>query len=186
MKITKIIRVGLLTVVSLMLFVSGNVLASGWGTWVPGLTKAKSGTIVCGGFYKQDLSQRARWVLRNVNEESDINIERVRLYNKYGDIKLDSLLVDPNDPSAGIPPGKNGILGPYQSILAPHQTERYNSENLPPITPNISGPGNVQVIVDWSSEKRVIPPEIVLVRHVYDSSGSYLRARSSSACNRIK
>ena len=185
MKATTFLRGTMLGLVSLMLAVSGQAQASG-EAWAPGLTKAKSGRIVCGGFYKQDLSQRARWILRNENEEENINLDRIRLYNKTGDLKLDTLLLDPNNPSAGLPSDKNGILGPGQSVLAAHQTARYRSEDIPPLSSNLSGPGNVMVVFDWSADKRVIPPAVTLVRLNYDYSGTILLARSSGKCNRVK
>ena len=182
MKTTTFLQGIMIGLGSLMLAVSGQAQASG-GAWVPGLTKAKSGRIVCGGFYKLDLSHRSRWVLRNDNEKRNINIDRIRLYNKRGDLKLDTL-IDPYNPSAGIWPDINGILGPGQSILAAHQTALYRSEDLPAFSS--SGPGNVQAVLDWSADKRVIPPAITLVRLVYDSSGAYLLARSATKCNRVK
>lgn len=181
MKTTTFLQGIMIGLGSLMLAVSGQAQASG-GAWVPGLTKAKSGRIVCGGFYKQDGSQRARWILRNENEKRDINIDRIRVYNKTGNLIHDTL-IDPHNPSAGLPPDKNGILGPGQSILAAHQTARYRSEDSP--FRSISGSGNVLVVLDWSADKRVIPPAVGLVRLVYDSSGTIL-ARSSGKCNRVK
>ena len=183
MKTTTFLQGTMIGLGSLMLAVSGQAHASG-ETWVPGITKANSGSIVCGGFYKRDLSHRARWILRNENEEGDINIDRIRFYNKTGNLKLDTL-IDPYNPSAGMLPDKNGILGPGQSILAAHQTARYRSEDLPPFS-SMSGPGNVQAVLDWSADKRVIPPAIILVRLVYDSSGAYLLARSATKCHRVK
>ena len=185
MKTTTFLQGIMIGLGSLMLAVSGQAQARGM-TWVPGITKADSGSIVCGGFYKQDLSHRARWILRNENEEGDINIDRIRLYNKTGDLKLDTTLLDPNDPSAGLPQDKNGILGPGQSVLAAHQTARYRSEDIPPLSSNLWGPGNVQVVFDWSADKRVIPPAVSLVRLNYDYSGTILLARSSGKCNRVK
>ena len=182
MKTTTFLQGIMIGLGSLMLAVSGQAQASG-GAWVPGLTKAKSGRIVCGGFYKQDGSQRARWILRNENEKRDINIDRIRVYNKTGNLIHDTL-IDPYNPSAGLPPDKNGILGPGQSILAAHQTARYRSEDSP--FRSISGSGNVLVVLDWSADKRVIPPAVGLVRLVYDSSGTILLARSSGKCNRVK
>ena len=184
MKTTTFLQGIMIGLGSLMLAVSGQAQARGM-TWVPGITKADSGSIVCGGFYKQDLSQRARWVLRNENEEENINIDRIRLYNKTGDLKLDTL-IDPNNPSAGLPPDKNGIVGPGQSVVAAYQTVRYRSEDLPPLSSNLWGPGNVLLVLDWSADKRVIPPAVSLVRLVYDSSGTMLLARGGGKCNRVK
>ena len=150
-----------------------------------GLTSAKSGTVVCGGFYRQNFTHRARWAIRNFNEEYDINVDRIRLYDKFGDLKIDTL-IDPSNPSIGIPPDRNGILGPGQSVLAAHQTALYISEDLPPISLNPNGPGNVQVVMDWSAEQRVIPPSVVLVRHVYDATGTILYARSSGECRSVR
>jgi len=183
MKTTTFLQGIMIGLGSLMLAVSGQAQASG-ETWVPGITKANSGSIVCGGFYKRDGSHRARWIIRNDNEKANINIDRIRLYNKIGDLKLDTL-IDPYNPSAGMLPDKNGILGPGQSVLAAHQTARYRSEELPPFS-SMSGPGNIQAVLDWSADKRVIPPAITLVRLVYDSSGAYLLARSTTKCNRVK
>ena len=170
---------------SLMLTVSGQTLASD-EQWIPGITKAESGRIVCGGFYKLNLTHRGRWVLKNENEEESINIDRIRLYNKKGDLKEDTALSDPNDPSAGIPPDVNGILGPGQSVLAAYQTARYKSEDIPPFTLNYNGPGNVQLVFDWSADKRVIPLAIRHIRLNYDSTGTFVVARSSSKCSRVK
>ena len=183
MKTTTFLQGTMIGLGSLMLAVSGQAQASG-KAWVPGITKAKSGRIVCGGFYNRDDSHRSRWVIRNVNEKANINIDRIRLYNKTGDLKLDTL-IDPYNPSAGMLPDKNGILGPGQSILAAHQTALYRSEDLSPFS-SMSGPGNVQAVLDWSADKRVIPPAVTLVRMVYDSFGTYLLARSATKCNRVK
>lgn len=177
MKATTFLRGTMLGLGSLMLAVSGQTQASGEAQ-EPGFTKAKSGRIVCGGFYKQDRSQRARWILRNENEEENIYIDRIRLYNKIGNLKLDTLI-------DGMLPDKNGILGPGQSVLAAHQTARYQSEDLPSFS-SISGPGNVQVVLDWSANERVIPLAVGLVRLTYDASGMILHARSSGKCNRVK
>ena len=169
---------------SLMLVVSGQAQASSEAR-APGITKAESGRIVCGGFYKLDLSQRARWILRNENEEENINLDRIRLYDKTGDLKLDTL-IDPNNPSAGLLPDANGIVGPGQSVVAAYQTVRYRSEDLPLFSSNLWEPGNVLVVLDWSADKRVIPPAVSLVRLVYDSSGTMLLARGGGKCNRVK
>lgn len=187
MNIITISKLMISVLISMLLLITGVSSASEGDRreTLPGLEKARSGTVVCGGFYFMDRTHRSRWILRNVNDEDDITIDRMRIYNKRGEVLFDSL-IDPNDPCAGLLPGRNGILGPGQCVLGVYQTARYRSEDLPPFTSNPRGPGHVMVIFDWSAEKRIIPLAMTTVRYVYDPSLTTVVARSTSRCTRTQ
>lgn len=178
MSIKTLLHGALFGVASVMLVSIGSVHAANGGAMLPGL-KATSGTIMCGGFYRLDQTDRSRWAVRNDNEEDVINIDKMRLYNKYG-----------GDPrveweSDNLPYDVNQVLVAPDNVLEAHQTARYRAEDFPPITDNSRGPGNVQVVFDWSAERAVIPPTITLIRMIFDPYGNAL-ARSTSPCNRIR
>ena len=180
MSVKTFLHGALLGLTWVMLANIGPAQATDGGVWVPGLTQAKSGTIVCGGFYRVNQAHRARWVLRNDNEEGDINLEKIRLYDAEANL-LDEWLGDDVD----FPADANGIVGSGDNTIAAHQTVRYRSEDSP-WAQIFLGPGNVQVVFDWSAEKRVIPPTISLVRYVNEPYGGPVLARSAAPCNRIR
>jgi hypothetical protein len=121
-------------------------------------------------------------LLKNINEVADIKIERIRLYYKDG-----TLAFDTNDYGGMIPPGRYFILHWENNILGPHQTELYRSEDI--FSPAGEIPTdqieNVQSVVDWTSTSKATPLKVVLVRHIYNQSGTLL-ARSSSKCDDLQ
>lgn len=146
-----------------------------------------SGTIVCSGFYTYDEygspTHRFRLIFKNINEQADIKIDRGRVYYRDGTLAADTNATGVNI----LPPGLNGILGPENDILGPHQTEMYFSEymfgdmegQIPPLLER-----NVQIVIDWSSSGNVAPLEIGVVRHIYDPLVSNRPiARSSGKCD---
>lgn len=151
-----------------------------------------SGTIVCGGYYNitpdyLNPTQRFRVIMRNINEQADIKIERVRLYYRNGEIAFDT-----NDYPGMFPDGRYGILGwdgeKYNNILGPHQTEAYWSENDIFIEGGYINPDpteNVQIVINWSSTSKATPLKVGLVRHIYNQSGTLL-ARSSGKCDDLQ
>lgn len=170
----------LLSVIMCLLLVTGYAAARNGGN------SPVSGTIVCGGFYNitpdpASPTHRFRLIFKNINEQANIKIERGRVYFKDG-----TLAVDTND-TGYLPTGLNGILGPDNDILGPHQTEMYYSEymfgymegQIPPLQT-----GNVQVVIDWSSTSKAAPLKIGMIRHIYDSNlSSRPIARSSGECD---
>ena len=184
MNITTLLRGALLGLTSAMLVNTGTVLADDHIS-VPGLSTAKSGTVACGGFYRVRGDQRVRWVFRNVNEEGDFKVDRIRIYDKTGELKYDTN-DDPNIPTGGMLSDANGILGPDNNTVTPHQTVRYRSEDLP-VFSGLNGPGNVQVVFEWSADKRLVPPKFTLVRMIYDRFlPDVVVARSASTCTTVK
>jgi hypothetical protein len=143
-----------------------------------------TGTIVCGGFYNvspdpYSPTQRFRLVLKNINEQADIKIVRGRIYFKDGSLAVDSNV------TGELPPGLNGILGPENDTLEPHQTELYYSEymfgwdgGIPPLQT-----GSVQIVIDWESTGNAAPLKASLVRHIYRPYESKPTARSSGKCD---
>lgn len=151
-----------------------------------------SGTVVCGGYYNisPDMyspTQRFRVILRNINEQAAIKIERIRLYYRDGVIAFDT-----NDYIGMFPDGRYGILGwdgeKYNNILGPHQTEAYWSENdifIPGGYINPDPTENIQIVINWSSTSKATPLKVGLVRHIYNQSGVLL-ARSSGKCDDLQ
>jgi len=168
----------LLAAITCFLLLPGYVSAHGGGG------SPFSGTIVCGGYYTLDNSQRYRIVMMNINEKADIKITRIRVYFKDGALGGDT------DILGYIPAGRNNILGPTNDILGPHQTERYLSEDVYGTEPDQVPPlqqGNVQTVIEWSSNSLAKPPVVSLVRHIHNLSitGTPL-ARSSSTCESLR
>jgi hypothetical protein len=78
-------------------------------------------TLACGG--NLSTAQASNWVFRNFNERAPITITRMRFFDAQGGLIFDSL-------TNGMPAASNGVLGPDDSVLKPHQTAQFTSDAL--------------------------------------------------------
>lgn len=151
----------LAVIVVMALSSAGSVSAKNDGGWrLPGLAKADSGTVACGGYYNEGATHRTRWVMRNLNDHADIRIDRIRVFDQAGNVLLDSELL------GYLPPAFYGGLGPDDNVLEPLSTELYRSEGppLPLPLPEEQTYVHVQFLVDWSAASKVVPLNVGLVR----------------------
>ena len=124
--------------------------------------RAFGGTVACGGnhFNRVDGTEahRSRYILRNYNPDQSIFVERMRFFDAQGNSQFDSDV-------SGLPNFLNNVLGPGDNALDPNQTARLGSSDI------LSGPldGNdrpIQAIFTWTADKKILVPEITLVRIV--------------------
>ncbi|MGH8640717.1 MAG: hypothetical protein ACRET6_03340 [Burkholderiales bacterium] len=125
--------------------------------------------------------QITRLALRNFNAMQPITINRLVVYNAPGLIIFDSDV-------SGLPAFTNGILGPANSILGPHQSSVLNSENFLPFLPQTDRP--LQTFVTWSSMGPALPLGVnlaVVVRQRDPVTGAQLeeRTRAGGDCEQI-
>jgi hypothetical protein len=125
--------------------------------------------------------QITRLTLRNFDAMQPITINRLVVYNAHGVVLWDSMV-------SGLPAFTNGILGPANNILGPHQSSTLFSENFLPFLAETDRP--LQTFVTWSSISPALPlgvNSVVVVRGRDPATGAQLeeRARSGGACEQI-
>lgn len=148
---------------------------------------ALGGTVGCAGNHFNRLNgaeaHRSVYLLRNYSESTGINIDRIRVFNASGVNLYDST-------ADGFPTFINGVLGPSDRVLEPHQTAQLG---LADILGNTL-PGNerpVQAIFDWSATTgKVLLPHIghvLLIRDRDIATGALggELARQSGGCRAI-
>lgn len=122
--------------------------------------RAFAGIVACGGNHFDRVGgtegQRARYTLRNLSADQSIFIDRIRMFDAQGGILFDST-------ASGLPTFFNGVLGPGDNSLDPHQSAHLRSEDV------LSGPLSstqrpIQTVIDWSANAKVLLLEASLVR----------------------
>lgn len=154
------------------------------------LTRAASGTLLCGGHHDFRLANTeirlTHYVFRNFNAAVTITINRIVIKAFDGTILKDMPLVDPF-------PG-----APFSNVLTPMETTRLDTEdaavfgNSPSTLPAPGGP--FQVIVEWSASAGGLElvGGVVGLHRAYvlgHPSGQPIRetrGRSTSACHSVR
>lgn len=119
------------------------------------------GTVSCGGQHFNRLggteAHRTNYIIRNYNEHADINLDRVRVFDANGNVLFDSDIT-------GMPVFFNGVLSASDTSLNPHQTAQLRTNEL--LGSNFLGQLDrpIQVIFDWSAQKKVLTLEVGNVR----------------------
>jgi len=150
-------------------------------------TVAFGGTTACGGNHFNRVAgtegQRAVYVLRNFGDSEGIRIERIRFFDATGATLFDS-------DATGLPPFVNGVLGPADDSLGPHQTALLRSQDVLGGALPVTG-RPIQVHIDWSAEKKVLLLDAVMIRLSRDrdaASGGLgdERARHLLECRHVR
>ena len=103
-----------------------------------------SATLLCGGAHRVEddgtggtvLTKTSSWSFRNYNDSASIKIDRIRIYDGYGDLLHDAM--PPTTSSNGIDP----------SNVEPHSTINFGSNSFFGAT---SPKRPFQFVLDWSS-----------------------------------
>ncbi len=123
---------------------------------------AKSGIVSCGGSFFNRLSGTERhstsYILRNLNNNTTIKINRIRVYNAQG-----VLIGNYSVPT--LPPTRNSTLGPGNGNLIPHMSAHFVVDKLVLAGPLPSNERPIQVFFHWKAPRRVLMPEIAHVRN---------------------
>ena len=114
--------------------------------------KARGGQVSCGGnnFLRVNGTeqQTTLWVLHNFDPTEPIIINELRVYNATGAIIYDSVV-------SGLPASLNGLIGPLNNTLNPHQTASFDSDVFLDFLDQNVRP--IQLVVAWSSARRAFP-----------------------------
>ena len=145
-----------------------------------GATKARAGTVMCGGNNRLRLSgaeaHRAVYTLRDYDPDQPITVDRIRFYNAVGTVLFDSDVT-------GFPAFANGLLGPGNQTLQPNQSSQLTSDSLLPNLGMAVRP--IQLRIDWSAPARALLMETVLVRQVRDGVTTAEVSRHAYECRTI-
>ena len=157
---------------------------------------AREGSVGCGGSHFLRLGntelQTSFYNLRNFNDDIALRIDRIRFYNATGALVQD--FVAPN-----LPPFLNDVLGPGNNLLQPHQTAQLSALDIFGTNFFANDERPLQLIVDWSAERRVMPLQVALNRVaraaqliVNPTTGqtslsvNVERSRSASSCTALR
>ncbi|HEB58609.1 MAG TPA: hypothetical protein ENJ01_05245 [Gammaproteobacteria bacterium] len=155
-----------------------------------------TGVIICGGNQlmrnKGSEFHWTAWTLRNFDNHATLFIERMRFIDARGNTLYDSAI-------SGLPVFVNGVLGPLDNGLDPHQTALLSSRDVfgrDVALPKTQRP--IQLIIDWSAESHALTLDAVAVRVVReravtdDGAGNVTvkigaeRSRHASACRTVR
>ncbi len=137
------------------------------------LTLASGGTLYCGGSYRYDgsdassaLRSSVHWNLRNYNEDADITIERIQIFQSDGAILFDSDV-------SSTPSARFDRLGAADPVLDSRQTAQYRADELVNdgvlrVLTNNQQP--VQFVVTWSAQKPVLRLDGSQIRRQFDDN----------------
>lgn len=160
------------------------LFSSGYAAAHDGGGSPFTGKVNCGAYFTTNLNYRFRINLLNRNEYGDIRIERIRVYFKDGSLAYDSNVL------GYLPPGAHGILSPTNNVLKPHQSEKYRSEQVFGYNPGQIEPtqqGNIQIVINWSSNANENPLSVGASLNIYDPVLSIFPiARSAGKCVAIQ
>jgi hypothetical protein len=125
--------------------------------------------------------QITRLTLRNFDAMQPITVTRLVIYNAQGVTLWDSMV-------SGLPAFGNGILGPANNVLGPHQSSTLFSETFLPFLAQNDRP--LQTMVTWSSLSPALPLGVnsqVVVRERDPVTGASLeeRSRAGGDCEQI-
>ncbi len=122
--------------------------------------KAYAGRLVCGGnhFVRASGTEMhfTAYVLRNLDDEGAIRIERIRLVDASG-----ATLADFTAPR--LPPFRNGLLGPGDDTLAPGQSGILRTLDLVGLDGLPRSRRPLQLIVEWRAGDRALTLDAVAV-----------------------
>lgn len=122
---------------------------------------AREGSVGCGGNHFLRVGntelQTSFYDLRNFNDGTALSIDRIRFYDATGALVQD--FVAPN-----LPPFLNNVLGPGNNLLQPHQTAQLSAQDVFGTNFFANDERPLQLIVNWSAERRVVPLEVTLNR----------------------
>lgn len=142
----------------LTLAVGFLAMASVTDTWAEGVQRARAGAISCGGNYAVNSSgvvtQTAIWTLRNRNDATALTITHLRIFDALGAVIYDSS-------DSGLPDSTNGVLSPNNSVLGPHQSTQFSTDqllNAGALTPLPRTRRPIEFVVDWSANRPVAIP----------------------------
>lgn len=123
--------------------------------------RAVAATVACGGNQvvrnRGDEFQASVYVLRNYNSKSPIYIDRIRFIDATGVTMFDF-------PGSALPVFFNGVLGPTDNSLEPHQTAQLRSIDVLGLSSLPRSKRPIQVLIDWSADDRALLLETALVR----------------------
>lgn len=125
--------------------------------------------------------QTTSLTLRNFDTAQPITITRLRVYNALGSVIYDSA-------ASLLPVFSNGLLGPGDNTLNPHQTSSVFFDSFLSFLPQTDRP--LQLIVEWSSVNAAVPLHVgstTVVRERDLFTGFHLveRSRTGGSCESI-
>ena len=153
----------------------------------------RGGVLRCGGTNSLRLSgteiQFTAWDLRNLSSASSVTVERVKVFDAYGNVLFDSS-------SSGLPPFLAGVylgpatnMAPANNVLGPNQTTGLSSYDVVGFLTPAQRP--IQVEFAWSAPIAVPPLDVRAIRLSRErnpATGEQLadRARSDFSCVSIR
>jgi hypothetical protein len=156
------------------------------GTTANAADRASQGLVRCGGnnFLRASNTEvhQTNYTLRNFDPAQPIVINGLRVFNATGAIIYDSAV-------SGLPPALNGLIGPANNTLNPHQsTVILTSSNFLPFLAPTDRP--IQLLLAWSSASPAVPLDvraIFIVRERDPATGDEgaERARNGGKCESI-
>lgn len=133
--------------------------------------KVRGGTMACTGVQMNALN-KTHYRMVNFNDTASITINRLRVYDPSGTLRLDY-------------PSVNAFPANFKPTLAPHQTTVWQSENVAAFGNSQVGP--LQVLVDFSlNGANAIALHGLTTRLVDDSVTGEEVTRSDEGCHYLK
>lgn len=125
----------------------------------------KGGTLACTGSQK-NIADKTHYRLVNFNDNATITIQRLRVYDPSGALRLDYPAVD-------------ALPANFKTTIAPHQISVFQSEAA--FGNTLLGP--VQLIIDFKSDKAGYALHGLTSRILLDPDTSKESSRSDEGCS---
>lgn len=170
------------------------LLGVGSALQAAGLKKAIGGTVACGGnqLIRNGGNEfhQTHYILRNLDENNAINIDRIRFYDAMGNLIADYA-------GGVLPEFTNAVLGPLDKSLEPMQSAQLGTRDVFGNQGFPAAQRPLQMRLDWSASDPVYSLSVSLVRTVRqrtvttDSQGNALvkygeeRSRHSGTCETV-
>jgi len=117
--------------------------------------KAREGQVRCGGnhFLRINGAEQhtTTYFLANFDPTEPITINELRVFDATGAIIYDSAV-------SGLPASLNGLIGPLNNTLYPHQSVQITTETFLPYLAQDVRP--MQLVIAWSSARRALPLDV--------------------------
>lgn len=125
--------------------------------------KVQSATVFCGGNHafarRNSQAHRSIYILRNLSDRRSISIDRIRFYTADGNVAVEYTAPD-------LPVFINRVLGSGDTVLAPHETAQFRSQEIFGDVAINRRLRPLQMSVDWSSDEDVLSLQVSHVRTV--------------------